>query len=86
MDACLRSAMWLFRSSINVRRWVAHEQSTGTFALASSLLLKQSVETLELEADLERDAAKKERLAPLWEVARQGADSFAVATIKRRFS
>jgi hypothetical protein len=84
-EACLRSAMWLFRSSLNVRRWVSHERSVGTFTMASTLILKQSVETLELEADIERDNAKRERLAPLWEVAKQGADSFAVTTIKRRF-
>ena len=84
-EACLRSAMWLFRSSVNVRRWVGYEVYTGTFLPASALLIKLSVETLEMEADLERDNAKKERLHALWELAKAGADSFAIASIRRRF-
>lgn len=102
---CLRTAMWLFSSGVNVRQWLqllpdcaapagddtapavrgiapaAHGMTHAPAALTPFT----HYEARELLADLERDAANRDRLEPLWRVAAPAAEAYAAAAIAKRF-
>ncbi|KAG1656684.1 hypothetical protein FOA52_007254 [Chlamydomonas sp. UWO 241] len=101
-DACLRSAMWLFRSGLSHKRLLhtlyledgaGGGSGTGGAAGMSAGAVTAAAhdgavpqEYMGAAIDAERDAADRERLQPLWAAAAAAADAYSIAEIKKRFA
>ncbi|KAF5838004.1 hypothetical protein DUNSADRAFT_3597 [Dunaliella salina] len=92
--AQMRNAMWLFRSSVNHRAWLPLRRTSLTGSSPGSKhdatgnqvdMDLVAYEHQPLIADLEQEAAQKDRLLPMWQVAEPVANQFAASLIAKRF-